>query len=107
MRSASLPESADALPVDPDTIRATIGRALIEGPAPRYATLEELEGLLRGHVQLLLPEAQEAGAPRNLLASVRVHLKEGMGEGLVSARVHVRQLAHDARALLRHVEAGR
>ena len=43
----------DTLPVDVAKIRGTIARALAEGPAPRYSVLEELEDLLRGHVDLL------------------------------------------------------
>lgn len=102
--TASRPEPgetpADAPPVDVDTIRTTVERALVQGPVPRYATLEELEGLLRGHLQLLLPYAQRAGAGAAFLEGVRQHLADGMGHGLMSARIHVRQLAHDTRALL-------
>jgi hypothetical protein len=105
VKAASPLEPADALRVDADTIRVTVERALEQGPTPRYAKLEELEGLLRRHLKILLPEAKKAGAVRGLLAAVRSHLADGMGEGLMSARIHVRQLAHDTRALLRYVEA--
>lgn len=110
--TAKPPESADeapatALPVDADTIRATVVRALEQGPVPRYDDLVGLEGLLRGHLQLLLPEAEKADAASGLLTTVRAHLADGMGAGLVSARIHVRQLAHDTRALLGWVETPR
>lgn len=102
--TATPPEPTGQVPVDVATIRGTVARALSEGPAPRYAVLEELEGLLRGHVDLLLPIAQAAGAGPAVLEGVRQHRADGMGCGLMSARVHVRQLAHDARALLRYAE---
>lgn len=107
----------DALPVDVDTIRSTITRALEQGPLPRYEDLEDLEGLLRGHIGLLLPIAAAAidVLPQNsverdgqsaILSIARDRLSEGMGPGLSSAHTHVRQLAHSCRALLRYAEDG-
>lgn len=102
-------------PVDVATIRATAERALTVGPSPRYEQLEELEHLLHGHLKLLLPIAEAAVnaldrgtvewyGQRTVLDTARGHMDEGMGEGLVSARVHVRQLGHDTRALLRYAD---
>ena len=109
--------TADALPVDVDTIRATVDRALTHGPVPRYQDLQDLEQLLRGHMQLLLPLAETAVdtlwhgsvdwyTERATLDIARSQLNEGLGSGLVSAHGHVRQLAYSCRTLLRYAEAG-
>lgn len=102
---------ADTLPVDVATILATIERALTQGPLPRYEDLEELEGLLRGHIGLLLPMAAAAVdkldrgsvewyGQTTMLDVARHRLEEGLGEGMVSAKVHVAQLAYSCQALL-------
>lgn len=117
--TASRPEPtgrapADALPVDVDTIRATVARALAPGPAPEHEDLVELEGLLRGHVQLLLPIAEKAidqlwrgsvdwYSKRSWLDIARDRAKKDLGHG-PAAHTHVRLLAHDCRALLRYAE---
>lgn len=121
--TASRPErsgrtSADALPVDVDTIRATVARALAPGPAPDREGLVELEELLRGHIQLLIPIAEAAVdklwrgsvdwyGKRSWLDIARDRLKKGLGYvGSTTAHTHVRLLAHDCRALLHYAEAG-
>lgn len=117
MKAASLPNPADVLPIDVATIRATIGRALDIGPAPSRADLVELEQLLRGHVQLLLPIAETAVGRldrgtvdwwerRTRLSAVAETLRHGLGDGMLSARVQVTNLARDCRALLSYTPAG-
>lgn len=113
MPATARPESTPSggAPVDVATIRDTVTRALEQGPLPRYEDLEMLEQLLRGHINLLLPDAEKAVdqldrgsvewyGQRTMLDVARHRLDEGLGEGMVSARVHVSQLAHSCRALL-------
>lgn len=91
-------------PLEPDdqqAVRATVEHALTQGPLPKYAHLQEMERHLRGCLETLLPEA-EAHASPELIKGVHAHL----GDGLMSARLHVRQLAHDTRSLLGIVENG-
>lgn len=110
---------ADALPIDVVTIRATITRALRDGPAPAHDDLVLLEQLLRGHIQLLLPEGERAVeqlkpgkvdyvGQRQVLNVARDRVQKGLPSNPATAHTHVRLLAHDCRALLRYAEeAGR
>src|SRR5262249_28135663 len=94
-----------AYPVDAGLMESTIRRALAgrAGPLP-YQELVELEQLLRGHMQLLLPSVQEgtdylSQAPDEWHRRVRAidearqRLAQGLGNGLLSASVHVNALA--------------
>lgn len=92
-------------PIESARFRETVEHALTQGPLPKYGDLEEMERHLRGCLEKLLPEA-EAHASPELIKGVHAHLGEGMGDGLMSARVHVRQLAHDTRSLLGIIENG-
>ncbi|MEV5481843.1 MULTISPECIES: DUF6415 family natural product biosynthesis protein [Streptomyces] len=99
-------------PVDVETISATIGRALCLGSGRTDSgVLTELEEELRGHVSLLLSEARKP--VRQLWpSSIDVHrlkarldaierrTQQGLGQGPLSARVQVNQLARDCQYLL-------
>lgn len=109
------PEPVGPAPVDVTTIRATVDRALEQGPLPAREVLVELEQLLRGHIQLMLPIAEAAVEQldrgsvewyeqRTWLDVARDRAGWGLGIGLTTAHTHVRLLAHDTRALLRYVE---
>ncbi|WP_435604419.1 DUF6415 family natural product biosynthesis protein [Streptomyces sp. bgisy130] len=104
-------------PIDVATIRASIARAqTLRRESPELDELVELEALLRGHIEVLLPEVQAAydrlwrgsvgwsrGAGR--LSGVRFQVRQGLGEGVVSAHVQVNQLARDCQWLLDEREA--
>ncbi|EST35767.1 hypothetical protein N566_17315 [Streptomycetaceae bacterium MP113-05] len=105
------PAPVDELPVDVATIRATVDRALEQGTLPAREDLVELEGLLRGHIQLLLPVAEAAVeqlAPgtveyvgqRQVLNIAAYRTGRPLAHNRATAHTHVRLLAHDARALL-------
>lgn len=106
------------VPVDVVTIRATVDRALTQGPLPDRDALEELDQLLRGHIQLLLPMGETAVeeltpgtveyvGQRQLVNIARYRVDRPLGHG-PAAHTHVRLLAHDARALLAYAPgAGR
>ncbi|MGP3979504.1 DUF6415 family natural product biosynthesis protein [Streptomyces sp. KR80] len=98
--------------IDVARIGLTIDQALAERRVlPPYEELSDLEQRLRGHIQLLLPVVQEhtRGMDRGsamwyqrqtTLDSVRHLLDGGMGEGLMSATVHVHELGRTCRFLL-------
>lgn len=115
LTAASVPPAAGPDPVDVDTIRHTITRALAEGPLRRCEDYVELEALLRGHIHLLLPDADASADQlwrgsvewyrlRCRLDGIRRTVDRGLGPGLQSARDQVVQMARDCRWLLdRHV----
>ncbi|SFK72616.1 DUF6415 family natural product biosynthesis protein [Streptomyces pini] len=96
-------------PLDTDTIQRTIDRALAADHTTRYSDLAELEALLRGHINLMLPPAR---ARAGTVAYARLNtaagqLAYGLGDTLRSARRHVLLLALDCRWLLRVLAPGR
>ncbi|WP_432000106.1 DUF6415 family natural product biosynthesis protein [Streptomyces sioyaensis] len=110
----------EAPPVDVETISATIGRALCLGSGrPDSGVLTELEEELRGHVSLLLAEARkpvrhlwpssiEAHRLKARLDAIERRTQQGLGQGALSARVQVHQLARDCQYLLaRHTAEAR
>ncbi|MFF8901652.1 DUF6415 family natural product biosynthesis protein [Streptomyces lydicus] len=109
----------DALPIDAETISATISRALRLGSGPlNLDAMGEAAGALRGHVALLLPLARKS-AGRLWAGSIEAHRLTARLDGIemqsrrslapspLAAHVQVQQLARDCQWLLaRHaVEA--
>ncbi|MFI0709986.1 DUF6415 family natural product biosynthesis protein [Streptomyces inhibens] len=107
-------------PVDVETIGATIRRALRLGSGrPDPGVLTELEEELRGHISLLLSEARkpvrhlwpssiEAHRLKARLDAIERRTRQGLGQGALSARVQVHQLARDCQYLLsRHTAEAR
>ncbi|WP_331759855.1 DUF6415 family natural product biosynthesis protein (plasmid) [Streptomyces sp. NBC_01525] len=101
------------LPVDVETISDTVRRALRFGATrPGLTTLADLEERLRGHIAVLLPDAEAAAARRGgsdgveqttrRLVSIRAQLGSGLGLGRLSAHVQVAALAQDCQWLLEH-----
>lgn len=108
---------AETAPVDLEMIRATVDRALAQGPVPPHRELVELEELLRGHIGMLLPLAETAVGKlwrggvewygkRAWLDIARDRVGMGLGHG-TAAHTHIRLLGHDCRALLRYADADR
>ncbi|MBC2902344.1 DUF6415 family natural product biosynthesis protein [Streptomyces cupreus] len=63
MNSAESRADTGAPPVDVATIRASVTQVLPPEVTPTdRATLETLTGMLRGHMQLLIPEVEQAAA---------------------------------------------
>ncbi|MFJ9855204.1 DUF6415 family natural product biosynthesis protein [Streptomyces sp. NPDC101150] len=99
-------------PIDADTMRKTIRRALQLGTGRLELTsMTALEEELRGHIALLLPEAREAAHHRcpaggeshertSRFDGIEQQMKQGLGEGQLSAHVQVQQLAKDLQYLL-------
>ncbi|UQA97460.1 DUF6415 family natural product biosynthesis protein [Streptomyces halobius] len=113
MTTTEQPRAAEmADNIDVDRIALTIDHALAERRVlPPYEELTDLEQLLRRHIQLLLPVVQERtnGMDRGSAAwyerqaaldSVRHLVDRGMGNGLMSATVHVQELGRACRFLL-------
>lgn len=105
--------AADSAAIDVDRIALTLDRALAHRLVlPPYEELADLEQLLRGHIQLLVPivQADTDRMPRGIPAweqrqatlDVVPHLLgHGLGEGLMSAAsVHVHELGRCCRFLL-------
>lgn len=110
-------EAADEVPpgagpVDADTIRATVARALLRSSCPpERALLEEQFTLLCGHVALLLPDMRarvEQLPPRTAdrytlsirLDDHRAQIGRPLAEGEDDAHAQVRRLALACRWLL-------
>ncbi|MFJ9417833.1 DUF6415 family natural product biosynthesis protein [Streptomyces sp. NPDC101227] len=99
-------------PIDADTIRGTIRRALQLGSGRLdLSSMVMLEEELRGHIALLLPEAREAAhrrwpaggeshQRRARFDGIEQQMKQGLGEGPLSAHVQVQQLTKDLQYLL-------
>ena len=99
--------------------------ALLEedAPLPRHTEVEDMTLLLRGHIQLLIPEIEDRAAALPQGDTVRCLAMAGIGEarrkllydkgpgpGLVSAVAHAQRMARCCRALIFHfgeVEAER
>ncbi|MER5974100.1 DUF6415 family natural product biosynthesis protein [Streptomyces sp. NPDC002055] len=107
------PPSA-AKPIDATTIQATIDRALRTGTGRLVMDeLTELEALLRGHINLLLPDAEAAADRlwrgsltwyqcRARLDGIGRQMKQSLGDRPLAAHVQVTQLARDCQWLLVH-----
>lgn len=104
-------------PLDIDSMRATAGVVLAgEADLPRYDDLGHRLSLLRGHLALLVPEAESLAlslpdehAARILVVAavenIRVQLGIGPGPGLVSAVQHAKSLARELQTLCDHYVA--
>lgn len=96
------PGPAEADRIDVDAIRRVVDRVLpAQGSRPASADAEELEGLLRGHLQLLLSAVRTAS--RDRAATAAEQLLDCELDGSPDDRV--RLLALDCRWLLRYVDA--
>ncbi|MFI9769582.1 DUF6415 family natural product biosynthesis protein [Streptomyces sp. NPDC052415] len=105
-----------ALPVDITTMRATVTQVLPPDVTPvDLTTLETLTGLLCGHMQLLIPEIEQAAAglptddvPRYCalvsLGEARRKLAARPGLRPYDAVAHVRRLGRSLLALCDHYE---
>ncbi|MGW7667512.1 DUF6415 family natural product biosynthesis protein [Streptomyces sp. NPDC054775] len=112
-----LATQAETQPVDIETMRTSIGRLL--GPsvtAPEDGGLAELTELLRGHMQLIIPEIEQAAAqlptddvPRYCalacIGEARAKLRAIAGDGPHRAVAYGRKLARSLAALCDHYEA--
>ncbi|MFJ9760064.1 DUF6415 family natural product biosynthesis protein [Streptomyces sp. NPDC101149] len=104
-------------PVDIDTMRHSISRLIgpdtesLEGPE-----LAGLTGLLRGHMQLIIPEIEQAAGnlPRDdvprycalaCIGEARTKLRAPAGDGPDRAAAYARRLARSLAALCDHYEA--
>lgn len=109
--------ASDTHPLDVATMRETIGRLLPpDGTAPADGELETLTGLLRGHMELLVPEIQTSATklpkddiPRYCAlacageARERLRTKPSPVPG--GAIAYARRLARSLNALCDHYEA--
>ena len=115
--TASTPaQRVEDAPLDIAAMRKTAAPTLDTGAAlPRYDDLQDTVLLLRGHLNLLVPEieglarALPDGHPMRAPALVaaahaRVQLDAGPGPGLVSAANHAKALARHLRTLCGHYE---
>ncbi len=104
-------------PADTATMRRSAARALPpEGEEPPTGeALEQLTGLLRGHMELIVPQVEQAAAklPRDdvprycalaCLGEARRKLSSQAGEGEYGAQAHARRLARSLMALCDHYE---
>lgn len=103
---------ADQFPVDVDVIRETIAQAHeLRDLSTATAELADVAERLRGHIGLLLPDAQAAtdklwhgsiewSRSTGRLSGVRHQIKQGLGAGTLAAHVQVNQLARDCIWLL-------
>ncbi|WP_432093734.1 DUF6415 family natural product biosynthesis protein [Streptomyces sp. bgisy100] len=101
-------------PIDEVTIQATIERALRTGTGRLdMDELTAVEELLLGHIQLLLPDAEAAVdrlwrgsltwyTARAKLDGIHRQVKQGVGDGPLSAHIQVSTLASDCQWLLVH-----
>ncbi|MCZ1013925.1 DUF6415 family natural product biosynthesis protein [Streptomyces noursei] len=101
------------IPVDVEMMRRTIDRALVlRSSQLDRAELEELEELLRGHIEVILPEALERTErlwhgsrewylARSTLGTIAHSVRLGLGDGLLANYAHVTRLARDCQWILR------
>ncbi|MEU6653338.1 DUF6415 family natural product biosynthesis protein [Streptomyces sp. NPDC046900] len=108
---------AETPPVDIETMRQSVGRLL--GPdatSPESDGLAELTGLLRGHMQLIIPEVEQVAGklpmddvPRYCalacIGEARAKLRATAGDGPDRAVAYARRLARSLAALCDHYEA--
>lgn len=106
------------LRLDTETISATIRWALHFGAGrPTPGELAEAEGLLRGHIAVLLTEVREEAPDQknpsgaevcqmtSRLKAIGRQMAEGLGDSPLAAHVKVRHLARDCQWLLAHYTA--
>jgi len=98
------------------TMRESVDLALIEmptRPAPTVQELTALDGALRGHIQLLVPEVEALAGPRRdadarlalaCTGEARRRLSIGTGDTVVLRVSVVQKLARIVRALCAHFE---
>ncbi|MGW5248536.1 DUF6415 family natural product biosynthesis protein [Streptomyces sp. NPDC004129] len=115
--NSTLEAQAGTQPVDIDTMRESIARLI--GPSslsPEGEELAGLTGLLRGHMQLIIPEIEQAAGklpeddvPRYCalacIGEARAKLRATTGVGPHRAAAHARKLARSLMALCDHYEA--
>ncbi|MEU1595096.1 DUF6415 family natural product biosynthesis protein [Streptomyces sp. NPDC005708] len=115
--SSMLDAEAGTRPVDIETMRESIG--LLLGPdaaTPEGEELAGLTGLLRGHMQLIIPEIEQAAGklptddvPRYCalacIGEARAKLRTAAGDGPHRAAAYARKLARALAALCDHYEA--
>ncbi|MGD3105816.1 DUF6415 family natural product biosynthesis protein [Streptomyces sp. YGL11-2] len=118
MTTTTFPSADPGVRIDAETISETIREALRVGSGrPDLTTLAALEEVLRGHVALLLTEAREMARGRwpsgcevsrltARLDGIERQMRQGLGDGALSAHVQVHQLARDCQWLLAHHAAG-
>ncbi|GAA2387386.1 hypothetical protein GCM10010378_30600 [Streptomyces viridochromogenes] len=106
-----------AQPLDIDTMRHSISRLLgPDAPPPASEELGVWEVLVRGHMQLIIPEVERAALARGLddvsgycalacVGEARGKLRSAVGPGAERAVVHARRLARCLAALCDHYEA--
>ncbi|MEW1677166.1 DUF6415 family natural product biosynthesis protein [Streptomyces noursei] len=104
--------AVSGLPVDVETISATIRQALRLGSnRPSREKLAATDEALRGHVALLLAEARRASSPhppdRYRLDRISKHMPFPLGTGMLSTYAEVPQRARDCQWLLAYFTASR
>ncbi|MFF0624175.1 DUF6415 family natural product biosynthesis protein [Streptomyces sp. NPDC004296] len=109
---AATADRSAAVPGDEDTIRSTLVRAQdLRDTSPCTDELAELDRLLRGHIAILLPEAQAAtdklwrgsmewSRRTGRLSEIRFRSEQGLGASRLSALVQINLLARDCEWLL-------
>ncbi|AJC53650.1 DUF6415 family natural product biosynthesis protein [Streptomyces sp. 769] len=109
---AAIADGSVAAPVDEGMIRSTLVRAQdLRDTSLCTDELAELDGLLRGHIAVLLPEAQAAtdklwrggmewSRRTGRLSEIRFRSEQGLGAGRLSALVQINLLARDCEWLL-------
>ncbi|WP_328876377.1 DUF6415 family natural product biosynthesis protein [Streptomyces sp. NBC_00287] len=117
MKATGSREGVSAPPVDVATMRARVAEVLPPEVTPTdRGTLQTLTGLLRGHLQLLIPEIEQLAALLTVGDVPRYCAQACVGEargklnarpGLMSydAVAHVRRLGRSLLALCDHYEA--
>ncbi|MGW4516445.1 DUF6415 family natural product biosynthesis protein [Streptomyces sp. NPDC004393] len=115
--NSALEAQAGTQPVDIDTMRESVARLI--GPSSLSPQGEEragLTGLLRGHMQLIIPQIEQAAGklpeddvPRYCalacIGEARAKLRATTGAGPHRAAAHARKLARSLMALCDHYEA--
>lgn len=104
--------AVSGLPVDVETISATIRKALRFGSIrPSREELAATDEALRGHVALLLAEARRIRGPQppdpHRIDRIEKHLAYPLGKGMLSADAEVPQRARDCQWLLAYFTASR
>ncbi|WP_328876260.1 DUF6415 family natural product biosynthesis protein [Streptomyces sp. NBC_00287] len=116
MNATESGEGTSAPPADITTMRASVAEVLPPDVTPtERSTLETLTGLLRGHMQLIIPEIEQVAArlpaddvPRYCalacVGEARGKLSAGPGLMPYDAAAHVRRLGRSLLALCDHYE---
>ncbi|MER7577980.1 DUF6415 family natural product biosynthesis protein [Streptomyces sp. NPDC126514] len=116
MNTADSRNGTDAPPLDIITMRASVAQVLPPEVTPTdRATLQTLTGLLRGHLQLIIPEIEQAAArlpaddvPRYCalacIGEARAKLNTSPGQLPYDAVAYVRRLGRSLLALCDHYE---